>query len=345
MFHQNIFNYINKYGNISFEEKPFNEIDNVIFSLLAYLELDKGYIEVVGKEYLDKYRLKEISKLGFSQKDAYKVLNKIVDKNRYKKIYIEDCLYNNNDMQFRAITFKISNKLKYISFSGTDQYIDSWQESFNLLSSFLVPAHYEAIKYVKKHIKLFGPKVIIGGHSKGGNLAIVSSIYTNCLKKHKILKIYNNDGPGLRKKEYKSYRYKQIRKKYIQIIPHNSIFGILLRNEKHYVVKSKTISFFSHSVSTWCIKDDKFKNAKLKHQNLEIKILDWVDNHNDAERKKIVDTIFEAIKKCEINDTLNLRKIRNIVKVIKELKQIDDESKRLTIDFIKNIFFNKKTSD
>lgn len=349
MFSSNIFNYINKYGNQTFEEKEFNEIDNAIFSLLSYLDYSElnlnERLEVVGKDYLNKHKLKEIAKHGFSAKDAYKVLSKIVDKRRYKNVELKDYEYNNNNMQFKAITFKINNKLNYISFSGTDQYIDSWKESFYLLASFLVPAHYEAIKYVNKHVKLLGPKVIIGGHSKGGNLALISSIYLNGLKKYKIVKIYNNDGPGLRVEEFKSRKYKRIKKKYIQIIPHNSIYGLYLRNDNHYVIKSSRVSFFSHSISTWCVRADRFAMCDLskKHDKLEDKLLNWIDNHSEEERKKIVDDIFETIEKCEIEDTMNLKKIKNIIKVIKELKHLDDETKELVSDFITSIF--KKSSN
>lgn len=35
---KNMLDYIEEYGNYSFKEKPFNEIDNLIFSQLAYTD-------------------------------------------------------------------------------------------------------------------------------------------------------------------------------------------------------------------------------------------------------------------------------------------------------------------
>ena len=35
---ENIFNYINKYGNTNFKEKEFNEIDNLIFCSISYFK-------------------------------------------------------------------------------------------------------------------------------------------------------------------------------------------------------------------------------------------------------------------------------------------------------------------
>lgn len=351
MFQHNIFNYLKKYGNKTFNEEKFNEIDNIVFSLLTYLnysdiDVNGNTIEVVGKTYLEKHSYKEISKYGLSIKDAYKVLEQIIKLKRYKDIIMEDYININNNMQFSAVTFKITNKLIYISFEGTDQYISSWRESFNMLASFIVLSHNEAIKYINKHIKLFGPKVIVGGHSKGGNLALYASLYLKKYKLFKIKKIYNNDGPGLRKKEFKSLKYKLIKNKYVHIIPQNSVVGILLRSDKYRVIKSKRVSFFSHSMTTWCIKDKEFITSTLsnKHKKLEKRIINWVDTHTDLERKKTIDTIFDVIEKNEIDDTMTLMKLSSIIKIIKDLNQVDEEAKKLTIEFLKSIFVNKKTN-
>ena len=96
------------------------------------------------------------------------------------------------------------SKYGNISFEGTDKHISSFREDANLACIYPVPSQTEAINYVNKNIKLFGPKVIIGGHSKGGNLALISGMYMKKYKQHKILKIYSNDGPSIRKKEFES---------------------------------------------------------------------------------------------------------------------------------------------
>ena len=342
----NIFDYIDKYGNKTFEEKKFNELDNIVFSFLAYLDytdtdintIENSTIQLIGKQYLKQNRYRTIKKYGFSEKDAYKILLKIINKKRYKDIIMEDYIYNICDMQFSVVTFKITKKLNYIAFEGTDQLMTSWKESANIINAFLVKSHYEAIKYLNDHIKLNGPQVIIGGHSKGGNIAAVSSLYIKPYKKKKIKKIYNNDGPGFRLDEFKSFRYKTIRKKYVHIIPSNSMIGILLRTEKYKVVRTSSISFFSHTMSKWLIKDDKLIETKLskKHKKLEKEIITWIENHNEYERKIIITNIFNILKKYNIEDIMSLIKIKNIIKVIKELKNIDEESKDLILDFIDN---------
>ena len=61
--------YVRDYGNKTFFEEPFNEIDNVVFSSLIYLNYEgivpenRKYIrlEEAGIKYLEKYSLNVIS--------------------------------------------------------------------------------------------------------------------------------------------------------------------------------------------------------------------------------------------------------------------------------------------
>ena len=77
-------------------------------------------------------------------------------------------------------------------------------------------------------LKKTSSPVIVCGHSKGGNLALTASLGTGLLKRHKIKAIYSFDGPGLRKEEFSSFNYKNISKKLINIVPSQSMIGVLL---------------------------------------------------------------------------------------------------------------------
>lgn len=339
----NLFNYVEKYGDISFENKEFNDIDNLVFSLLLYLDFtntnvnNKNSLEVVGKEYLNKNKLKDIKKLGISQKEAYKLLEILINKKRYKNIILLNYIYvTNKDMQFSAMTFKLSKKLKYICFEGTDEMISGWKEDAYLACFFPVPSQIEAIKYVNKNTKLFGAKVILGGHSKGGNLALVSGMYMRKYKKFKVKKIYNNDGPGLRKKEFESKKYKKIKKKYIHIVPHSSVIGMLLRNDSYTVVKARYNNIIAHFLHNWILDDDKLKCCKLsrKSRNLEKNILAWLDKHDDTKRIKMVKGIFKILEENNIDVTMDLVKVKNVIKIIHGLRNLDKQTKELLINLI-----------
>ena len=344
----NIIEYINKYKEYTFEEKEFNEVDNIVLSILSYLNFDEPIkninLEYVGKNFLKEHTYKEIASLGLPQKDAYNCLKEVIESKRYKNIEILDYIYlGTQDEQFSAITFKIKKDLNYITFEGTDNLMSGWKEDFQLSYMYPVSSQIHAIKYLDKNIKYFGPKVIVGGHSKGGNLALVSSMEMNRLKQNKIIKIYNNDGPGLRRREFDSKRYENIKSKYVHIVPYNSFIGVMLRNSNYKVIKSNRKTILSHYPISWIVEENSFEEANLKQKSkdLEKSVIEWLDNHNDFERKIMIDNVFKIFETCEITDTRNLKKIKYIIKVIKEVRNIDEQTKDLAISFIKHNFFNK----
>lgn len=342
----NLYEYIENYGEKTFKEKKFNEIDNLIFSLLIYLDFKDSItseintIEKIGKEIIKKYE--KIKPSSIPQKDAFKCLKKIINKKRYKDIEVYNYIYiGTEEEQFSAVTFKLNKKQIYISFEGTDYLISGWKEDFELSYMYPTLSQQHAIDYLNKTIKIFGPKVIVGGHSKGGNLAQVAAMESKILKKTKITNIYNNDGPGLRKKQFESRKYKMIKKKLIHIIPYNSVFGILLRNDKYKVVVSTKKAIQSHSMTTWMVYNDELSetNISQKSYELEKSIIEWLNNHDDSQRKKMIENVFNVFKKCEITDTRDLRKLRSIIKIIKEVRNIDKETKELVSSFINYNFF------
>ena len=331
---ENIYDYVKKYGNYSFDDKKFNEIDNLVFSSLIYLNFLKE--DINGKHILREigsHYLKDKTKLN---KDEL-LLKEVINTKRYQDIILNDYIYKrNNDMQFGAVTFKISKKLIYISFEGTDKHISSFKEDANLACFFPVTSQVEAINYVNKHVTLFGPSVIIGGHSKGGNLALVSGMFIKKYKQHKIKTIYSNDGPGLRKKEFESVQYKKVKDRYIHIVSSESIVGMLLRSDKFYIVKTDKKGFKAHSMINWCICDDKLVSDKLSNMSKKLSnnLLNWLDHHNDDERKKIVDRVFKILEE-ELNDN-DKNKIKKVIDIISKIKNIDNDTKIL----IKNLLIN-----
>ena len=341
-----VFEYIEQNKNITFNEKKFNEIDNIILSLISYLDFSYiegiNTIENMGRIYLERHKLKEIAKAGWAQKDAYLILEKLIESERYKNIKIQNYIYiATEEEQFSAVTFIINKKLKYVAFEGTDHLMVGWKEDFELSYKYPVPAQIHAIKYLKNATKLFGPKIIVGGHSKGGNLAQISAMELNIFKKLKIKKIYSNDGPGLRQKQFKSLKYKIIRKKLEHIVPENSVVGVMLRHDKYRIVKTNKKTIMSHIPSTWLIENDKLIETQLspKSKRLEIKIIEWLNSHDDETRKLLIDTIFSVLEKSGITNTMKLTDIKCIINVIKEIRNIDKQTKDLTIEFINSILF------
>lgn len=340
----NLFDYVKKYGNESFLEKSFNDIDNLVFSSLSYLDFSKTEInknsctlEQIGKEYLSKNDYKDVKKLGIAMKEAYQLLEILVTKKRYQEVLLSDYEYKaNRDTQFCALTFQISNNLKYICFEGTDEQISGWKEDLKLASTFPVPAHIEAVRYVNEHVSFFGPDIILGGHSKGGNLALVAGMYMKFYKSGKVKKIYSNDGPGLRMKEFSSKQYQRIKKKYIHIVPNSSVVGMLLKSDKYQVVKSSKQNIFGHAMSTWQIEDDKLVPSELsyKSKRLENNVHALLELYSDEEKAEVTDYLFGVMEQADIKKTFDLLNLKKLLKMKKNLKKVDTKAKMIAREFL-----------
>lgn len=341
----NIIDYIKKYGDKTFYEEEFNEIDNLVFCAISYLNfsgiVEKGKktitLNETGKLYLNQNEFKDTIKYGVAKMNGYKVLKSVVDSIRYKDVLVYGYLYDSNiDKQFGAISFKLKKDLIYIAFEGTDHLLSGWKEDFQMSYKFPVPAQKCAIDYLNKYISIFDRNIIVGGHSKGGNLALISSMYCNKLLRMKIKKIYSNDGPGVRKEQINSKNYKKIKDRYVHIIPDHSYFGVLLRNDKYDVIKSSKKDILCHSILTWQIEDKNLVRTEQSvfSKNLEKSIIMWLDEHDDMKRKKMIEGVFKALEDSNIYETKDIVDIRKSIKVIKNLNNIDEETKDLAINFL-----------
>ena len=336
--------YVKKY-NYSFEQKPFNEVDNLVLSTLVYLNLhkymgknEKITIGELQKRYLksDEPKTKQI----FANKCACKLLENIETK-RFKDIVLYNYVYESDDYsQFGAVTFDLGSTL-YIAYEGTDELVSGWEEDFEMAYNFPVLAHKKAINYLKKYT-FNTKKLILGGHSKGGNLALVAAMYSNFILKNKIQTIYSNDGQGLRKTEIESSKYKSIEDKYVHLIPQNSIVGLLFRHKNDVVVKSNALMLFSHIPSSLLIEDDHFIRTELVGPSkiFDEGMIKWLDKYNYEQRKYFVKETFNIFKENGIVSILELRTSYNkLIKVMKSSSKVSEETKEMFSDLLQ--IFNK----
>ena len=341
---ENILTYLKKYKNKTFREMEFNEIDNVIFSSITYSEFkgiipeDRSTISLNDAmiKFVNKYTLKDAKKLGFAQKDSYKIIKEIIDSKRYKDILVYGYRYiSNKDMQFCAMSFRAKGLFTYVGFEGTDHLLSGWKEDFEMIYHFPVSAHKEAIRYLDEMVYIFDKNVIVGGHSKGGNLALVGCMYAHPIIRHKIKKIYSNDGPGLRKEQIESHSFKKIENKLVQIIPNYSVVGLLLlQNDDLIVIKSSRKDILAHAVLTWEVEDKKFKRSTLStmSKRLDVSILEWLEKHDDEKRKKVITETFKALEDAGIKNLYDIKSVRNAIKVIKSIRKLDQETKDILYD-------------
>ncbi len=346
----NVFDYLRYYGNYSFDEKPFNEIDNVIFSELSYVDF-KG---IVSENNRHKIRFSEAAKSYIDSKgdiikddilpirESLKLFIAARDTKRFRDILLYNYKYIvSNRCQFSCITFEINKRLVYVSFEGTDKVISGWIEDARLAYEYPVPAHNYAVNYLNKNFKHTYKRIIVGGHSKGGNLALASAL--GCKKSiyKKIINIYNNDGPGLKKEEVSSKRYNDLLKKYIHICPYNSIVGILLYHNMFYIsVDSDKKPGLSHTVESWQIDYDKFKTRPVSKFSkvLDEGVNEWLDRYTNEEKKLFVDSLEKVLKDNNVITLIDFISDKSLIlDVLKSMKDVNPKVKSMALDLIKII--------
>ena len=337
-----IYEYMDNYGVYTFDEKPFNEVDSVIFSFLSYVDfghiVEKGrlLLKDVGRMHLGLHKKDERNIIAV--REATKILNYMKDTNRYRNCYLFNYVYEaNHDIQFSAISIEYKRGHVYVSYEGTDQMISGWKENLILSYSFPTQTHMKAIEYLNKHYTLGFSKLIVGGHSKGGNLALVAAMCCNPLVKLKIKQIDNVDGPGLLDKEFRSSRFKKILPKYHHIIPNESIVGIILYNAKDQIVHSTIAGPLAHNIAYWEIVDNHFKKDKLSSFSKELKegLLGFLDSYSTEELKNVVSNLDKVCQRANVTNLLEFRENgKKTIAFIKACSSLDMESRNMVYDLL-----------
>lgn len=346
----NLFSFIDKYGDYTFDEVAFTEVDNIIMSMLSYLNLEgivsrnsfnKRTIKEVGDDFFKTYSKEQ--KNIVSIKNAIKVFRYIKDTKRYKNLLLYNYVYETSgDSQFGALSIELSKNLIYVSFEGTDHLIGGWKEDFMLSYMFPVMSQKRAINYLNRNFWMVRKKIILGGHSKGGNLALVAGMYANLFVRKKIVKIYNNDGPGLLLEQIESKNYLRILSKLVHIVPNYSIVGIMMRHgDDMEVVRSFRKSAYSHDPITWVVKELAFERSELStfSEVFDKRLLEWLMKYDREQRRNFVEglfMIFERVKIDSLIDIMDNKKL--ILKVLSESKELDNETKTILRELIFMIF-------
>ena len=342
----NIIDYIKKKKDKTFKELPFNELDNLILSLLTYLDFTDivpafKKKKVTLKEAAERIKVKKKEHRGLFVSNSFKMLQVMKDTKRYQEIL----LYNymkvvNEDMQFGAMTMKLPDKSIYISFAGTDTSIIGWEEDFKMTYLYPGASQKYASIYLNKAITLLDKNVRVGGHSKGGNLSICAVMNAHFWIRKKVIKITNFDGPGFLKKEIESKTYKRIEPKVKMVVPKESIIGMLLYNTPDYIViKSKGINILQHDAFNWQVKNTKLiRDTQSKRSKaLQKKLTKKLEELSLEERINLVKNLFNIFKNNNIKD-IKKKKIKEIFKLIKEFKKLDKETQNLLTELLIIIF-------
>lgn len=308
-----LLDYLKWRNDVSLKASPFNDIDNVILSCLAYIDFSEFFtnsndsytIEEIFELFCKNHSLDEIRESKqFTERIAL-LLEEMVQADRFKgtrALYYAEDIDKEKVKQFAAVTFILPDGTNYISFRGTDSTIIGWKEDFLMTFMADTEGAKEAVKYLNEVSKLLEGELIVGGHSKGGNFAMFASSFCDKVVQDRISRVYNNDGPGFRDEAIESTEYKEILPKICTIVPQTSMIGQLLANESEQkVIESDAIGLYQHDAMTWKVKKDSFVEAELDAFGnfVDVALGSWLEKIDDETRLSIVSTVFSMIEETE----------------------------------------------
>ena len=347
----NVCDYVKWRGDISLEQSKFNEIDNLILSRFSYFPFDKIIKEnevVTIKELSERFKKQDIRKLPILWKDDVDLFPLMGESERFGKLlatkYINK-IDQEQEKQFAAITVLMPDNTIFVSYRGTDNTIVGWKEDLNMSFKSHIASQISAKKYLEIIAQEYPDKKIrIGGHSKGGNVAVYAATFVNKEIKDRIINVYNNDGPGFCDDVIETPEYKEMIEKVHTYIPQSSVIGRLMNHrEKYTVVKSVQKGIMQHDLYSWEVLGTEFITLEEVTNGSEFvdkTIKEWLEKVEPAKREQVIDVIFAILNTTDAQTMKEIKSnwFTSARTMIASYKNIDNETKEMIWQTLNELF-------
>ena len=347
----NILDYIDWRGDIPISAQfPINLLDRAIFARYSYLDfrsIGYGEIESIGSLSRELVKLPDNK---FLLPDDRRLAQATIKAARYKGLAITDIVINYDpeiEKQFGAITILLPNNELYISYLGTDDLIFSWKEDFNMTFMSTIPSQIDGLAYLEHIAEKFPKhKIMMGGHSKGGNIAMFAAFSASAEIQDRIISVDNFDGPGFDQDRAQFHKNPKILQKVTSYFPQESMVGRLLDHEETVrTLESVETNIMQHDLYSWRVKNLDFVDVKGPKQVkyvLNKSLRAWLRDCTLEQRKLFIDSIYEAVVAADFDKLSDIRKnpIRAVPAIYKAYKSGTTPEERKEVTKVAKIFLN-----
>ena len=319
-----LINYLRWRGDLGFEQSELNEVDRFALAYASYAEL-KHYMgdsfpeeEIPLVQVAQKYRRKKrryvLEHPEWKESNTFvtadRVFAEMARTHRFFDVWVSDyeqVIRPEETEQFAAVCLRLSDHLRYISFSGTDETIIGWLEDFHMSYKEPVPAQRDSGEYLFRLLKKYpNDYFYLGGHSKGGNLAIyAAATAAEEGLDGRIVEIDAFDSPGFLHPFLSSEGFLKIRNRIKAYLPEGSLVGLLLfRDWELNVIRNrrKTIPH-QHICEGWETLGTSFVRAdsiREKNISMSIAIQEAVTRMTPEQLKNMFDRIAVIFEEAEV---------------------------------------------
>ncbi|MCR5688429.1 MAG: DUF2974 domain-containing protein [Lachnospiraceae bacterium] len=351
----NIVGYIENYGGIPFLEKAFNKVDALILSQFSYFKLD-GIVPSVGED-MEPISVRSIagcesvSDLFADEryrKPNMELFEAMASSERFGNIKLSHFINLLNDrweMQFSAVTAYLTDDDVHVVFRGTDENLIGWKEDFNMAFMTPVPAQVKAVDYLHYAAERIHGDFTVGGHSKGGNLAVYSAMKCSPLVRERIKTIYSQDGPGFTKETLADADFGAVSSRIEKYVPHSSIIGMLLQTQEDYkVIESRSVGILQHDPFNWLVEGDDFvyrDDIAGRYSISDASVNEWAKRADPGEMKLFVDRMYDVLVSAGVSDLNDFKgNFKEITaKILVAVEKMDPDDKK-RIRAVLSVFFD-----
>ena len=304
----NLFDYLLWRGDLTFDQVPFGPVDGLILSTLSYVHFEAlvpGGVEnpvLLGRAAEDYLALPPARRGRCRCEDDWKLLQVLAGAPRFARLGLcgyADRFVPKEETQFAAMTVLLGDGSAYLAFRGTDGTLVGWKEDFNLSFLDVIPAQLEAAGYIQDIAMRFSGPLRLGGHSKGGNLAVAGGALSTMKVRDRIKSVWSFDGPGLTAYLLARPGYSELLTRIRSFVPKSSVAGLLLAHEEPYtVIESTQEGLFQHNPYYWQIMGPGFvqlEEVTAGSRRIDRALKEWLAGLTSRQRETVVDTLYELL--------------------------------------------------
>lgn len=333
----------------SFYDRPFTEVDSLILSWLTYLRFPAQFQDLTtekGMYIRDLFcaeHFDEMLQCIRYRTETLDLLTAAAASPRFRNIRLlcfEQEYDYDSSTQFAAVTYELTPGYYYIAFRGTDCSLIGWKEDMLLALDGPISSQKKASQYLQKITGKFRGTYMLGGHSKGGNLAVYAAAMCGKEIQQHIVQVYSHDGPGFLQEELMQDGFKEIRGRIHKTIPQSSLVGMIFEQEcEYHVVKSREHGLSQHVLFSWEIVDGHLvyqeeltPEAKLAYTGIN----KWILNMAQEDREKFINVIFEILEETGVSnfDELAADLRKNVPIIVKKAASLDKETGKFLLHTI-----------
>lgn len=347
----NVLDYIRWRGDLSFQASPFNEVDNLILCCLSYIRYQGAADFAAGQAITLRQASSWLESLPEEARHTRSALDPELlslagASRRFGQVrltHYEDIQDPEQELQFSAVTFLLDEDKAYVAFRGTDNTLVGWKEDFNMSYLPQVPAQREAVRYLDALRSLPQKELLVGGHSKGGNLAVYAAVQCLPMVQRRIRSVYSNDGPGFFPSLLDTPQYERLKDRILCLIPQSSIVGLMLEHRsKVQVVHSAESGFYQHDPYTWQVlgaalvpEDGVDASSLVIDQSLK----SWLESMTPAERESFIGEVYSAFRATNVETVREFSAdlAKNSAELLRAFHGKAPETRRFMIDSVKKL--------